>query len=400
MTRGKITALVMIALLLLAAVWWATRSPQPASPQATKGRRGGDIAPLVLVTQARVQDVPVWLDAAGTAAAAQSVVIRPQVEGRLIKIAFKEGQMVKAGDVLALIDPVTYRAQLEQVEAKKAQNEALLANAKLDLARYEKLAKDRAASVQQVDTQRALVAQLQAQTRLDQAAIENARALLSYTTITAPISGRVGIRQVDEGNLVRMSDVNGLVTLAQLDPILVNFSLPQQQLAQVSAAITRAPPPVTLALSANGRVEITGTLDVIDNQVDQQTGTVRMKASFSNPQGLVWPGQYVSLRVQVDVIKNALTLPLETVQRGPTGSFVYTVDDKDTIAVKPVTLLRDADGLAVLASTDDVSAPGLTRVVTTGFSQLFHGAKVRLPTKEDAAGTNKAAVTPPSVPRP
>lgn len=404
MTRTRL-ALILAAFALTGLAVWQFAGSGKTSNKSTEqsgqrgGRRfGGDAPPSVLVASPRTADVPVLLDAVGTAAAAKTVTVRAQVEGRLVEVSFREGQDVKAGDVLARIDPIIYKAQLDQVVAKKAQDEAQLANARLDLARYEKLAKDRSASVQQVDTQRALVAQLEAQVKLDQAAIDNARALYGYTTIVSPIAGRAGIRAVDEGNLVRASDTSGIVTIAQLDPIIVTFSLPQQQLSQVAAAMKRGVPRVVIAQADGGKKDaagspdvtpLVGTLDVIDNLVDQTTGTVRMKASFSNAHGRLWPGQYVALRVEIDTLRGVTTLPIEAVQRGPNGPFVYVVGAEDKITLQPLSLQREADGLAIITG---LAADA--RVVTTGFSRLVEGGKVRVsqpdaPAKDNRTGEGK-----------
>ena len=386
-----------LVLLLLAAAaaggyYWWTNHAAPQAPGVTAGapaggrggpgggrggRRGGGFPgeppPSVVVTAPRVADVPVHIEAVGTVLPLRNVTVRPQVDGRLIEVAFREGQMVKTGDVLARIDPTTYQAQYDQAVAKKAQDEAILANARLDLARYQRLATDNSGSRQQADTQRALVAQYEAQVRLDQAAIDNAQAVLSYTTIRSPIDGRTGIRLVDEGNLVQQSATTGIVVVAQINPIAVTFSVPQQQLRAVVAALARGRPKTEIVGTERGQPRDTGTLEVVDNQIDQTTGTVKLKAIFANDAGHLWPGQYVAIRLEVDVLKAVTVVPGEAVQRGPNGTFVYVVKDGATVSVRPVQVAREADGLAVLTGVTPAD-----RVVTVGFARLAEGAAVRI----------------------
>jgi membrane fusion protein, multidrug efflux system len=294
---------------------------------------------------------------------------------------FTEGQDVPKGYVLAKIDPLTYQAAYDQTVAKKAQDEAQLANARLDLERYTRLAASNAVNKQQLDTQRALVAQLEAQIKLDQAAIDNARTILSYTDIIAPIAGRTGIRLVDAGNLVRGAEATGIVILTQLRPISVFFSLPQQHLPDLTRGMAEGELPVD-ALIANG----TGALDkgkvvVIDNQVDQTTGTVKLKAEFRNENLQLWPGQFVNVRVLIDTLRQVVVVPTAAIQRGPNGTFVYVVKDGgNTVTVRPVTLTQQDDARAVVAT-------GLRadeQVVTTGFARLTEGAQVAVSNAEDA----------------
>jgi multidrug efflux system membrane fusion protein len=350
---------------------------RPGGGGGRGGRRGsfpGDPPPSVVVAAPRIANVPVHLDAVGTVVPLRNVTVRSQVDGRLIEVAFREGQEVKTGDLLARIDPTVYQAQLDQAVAKKAQDEAILANARIDLARYVRLAADNSGSRQQADTQRALVAQYEAQVRLDQAAIDNARAVLDYTRIVSPIDGRTGIRLVDEGNVVQAnSSTTGIVVVAQVNPIAVTFSVPQQQLPAVAAALARGRPKTEILSPDGGQVRDTGTLEVIDNQIDQTTGTVKLKAIFRNDAGHLWPGQYVSVRLEVDVLNGVTTVPGEAVQRGPNGTFVYVMKDEASVGVRPVRVAREADGLAVLTGVTPQD-----RVVTLGFSRLSDGAAVRV----------------------
>ena len=362
---------------------WHEASPPPtgtgAAPESGRpsrrgggGRRGGQDGPVSVLTEpSRVEDVPVTLEAVGTAQALNSVTVRPQVDGRLIELAFREGQDVKRGDVIARIDPTIYQAQYDQAVAKKAQDEANVANARIDLARYVSLAATNAGSKQQADTQRAAVAQLEAQIKSDQGAIDNARAYLDYTTIRAPLDGRLGIRLVDQGNLVRASDTTGIVVITQLQPITVLFNLPQQNLKAVNRPASAGPVPVA-AFEADNRTAVDqGEVTVVDNQVDQATGTVKVKATFPNSSLQLWPGSFVNVRVTTDVLRNAVVVPTAAVQRGPTGAFVYEVAE-DKAVLRQVTLGRQTETVTVVTS-------GLTppeRVVTTGFARLTDGEPV------------------------
>ncbi len=365
--RGlAVTALILGAMGLIG--WWAFQ-PKQSGP---RGRP--DMAVPVLAATVKVEDVPVYLDGVGTVRALNTVTVRAQVDGKLIAVHFKEGQDVKAGDVLAEIDPAIYQAQYDQAVAKKAQDEAQLANARIDLARYQQLAASTAGSKQQADTQRAVVAQLEAQVRADQAAIDNAAATLSYTKIVAPISGRAGLRLVDKGNIIRGADTTGIVVLTQLQPIAVQFSLPQQQIVRVNAAAAKGPLSVDVFGNDGVTVVDTGQLRGIDNQVDQTTGTVKLKAEFPNERFQLWPGQFVNVRLKVEVLNQALVVPSSAVQRGPAGTFSYVIGAEDRVAARPVQVLQQNETEAVIAS-------GLERgdrVVTTGFANLADGAKVRV----------------------
>ncbi len=344
---------------------------QPQRPGAGRAMRDDGPVP-VIAARAQRTDVPVYFEGVGTTRPLNTVTVRPQVEGRLLSIDFKEGQDVKRGDVIARIDPTTYKAQLDQAVAKKAQTEAQLANAKMDLERYGRLAESNSVARQQLDTQKATVAQLEAQARLDQAAIDNARAILAYTTITAPHDGRTGIRLVDEGNIVRAADTTGIVVITQLQPIAIMFTLPQQQLSDVNRAFGQRPLPVEAFGADNRTVVDKGVLQVIDNQVDQTTGTVRLKAEFPNATYQLWPGQFVNVRLLVDTVRDAVVAPTAAIQRGPNGTFVFVVEEGNTVAVRPVSVSMQDEARAVVVkglSPDE-------RVVTTGFARLTAGSRV------------------------
>jgi membrane fusion protein, multidrug efflux system len=385
----RIAIFICLAVLGGAAYWYfgpgQPSQQQQQQKQANRPgfRRGGgnpnDTVP-VLAIAARLADVPVYLDGVGTAKALNTVTVRSQVDGKLMKIAFKEGQEVEQGSVIAKIDPTLYQAQYDIAVAKKAQDEALLANAKLDLERYTRLLASNAVQKQQVDTQKATVDQLTAQTQSDQASINNVKATLDYTDVVAPITGLTGIRLVDEGNIVHASDTTGLVVITQIKPIAVLFNLPQQQLPDLNKGMAAGQLPVQ-AIAADGTAVIdSGKVVVINNQVDQTTGTVQLKGEFPNSNVQLWPGQFVNIRVLINTLRQGVVVPTAAVQRGPDGTFVYVVKDDNTVAVRPVTVRQQDDVQAVIAS--GLMAP--ERVVTTGFGRLADGTRVEVASAEEA----------------
>jgi multidrug efflux system membrane fusion protein len=390
MMRARGIGYALVGLVLVAGVvyyFWPSSTPTTTATQQQgkkgKGKRGGgggDIEAVpVLAIDVRKADVPVYLDGVGTARALNTVTVRAQVEGKLISISFTEGEEVPKGFILAKIDPTTYQAQYDQAVAKKAQDEALLTNARLDLERYVKLSQTNAINKQQLDTQRSLVAQLEAQVKSDQAAIDNARAILSYTDVVAPIAGRTGIRMVDEGNIVRGSDANGIVVITQVRPITVFFSLPQQELPEINRGLAEGPLPID-ALGNDGKTVDSGKVLVVDNQVDQTTGTVKLRAEFPNRQLQLWPGQFVNVRLLIDTLHEVMVVPTAAVQRGPNGNYVYVVKDDQTVTVRPVTVTQQDDRQAVIET-------GLTigeHVVTTGFGRLAEGTLVTVSNAEEA----------------
>src|SRR6266702_7352853 len=367
MVSLTITLVILGGLLYVG--WLAFQQKQTANRGA--GARP-DLPVPVLAATPRMQDVPVYLDGVGSVRALNNVIVRAQVDGKLIAVNFTEGQDVKKGDVLGEIDPVLYKAAYDQAVAKKAQDEALLANQRIDLARYQQLAASNAGSKQQADTQKAVVAQQEALVRADQAAIDNARAMLGYTKVIAPLSGRAGLRQVDQGNIIHAADVTGLVIITQLQPIAVQFSLPQQQIVRVNAAAAKG----ALAVDVFGNDGVTvidaGEPTGIDNQVDQTTGTLKLKAEFPNASFQLWPGQFVNVRLKVETLSKAMVVPTSAVQRGPAGTFSYVIGDGDIVTAKPVVVTQQNETEAVIASGVSPS----DRVVTTGFANLSDGAKV------------------------
>ncbi|OKO75144.1 efflux RND transporter periplasmic adaptor subunit [Bradyrhizobium sp. AS23.2] len=371
-SRGRGFVMTLITLAILGGLGYIGWTAMHQQQQANNRNQRPDLPVPVLAATPRIQDVPVFLDGVGAIRALNTVTVRSQVDGKLIAVNFTEGQDVKKGDVLGEIDPAIYQAQYDQAVAKKAQDQAQLANQRIDLARYEQLATSNAGSKQQADTQRALVAQTEALVRADQAAIDNAAATLSYTRIVAPLSGRAGLRQVDQGNIIHASDITGLVVITQLQPIAVWFSLPQQQITRVNAAAAKGALAVDVFGNDGITVIDTGKLTGIDNQVDQTTGTLRLKAELPNANYQLWPGQFVNVRLKVETLMQALVVPTSAVQRGPIGTFSYVIGEDNVVSAKPVTVTQQNEHDAVIAS-------GLSpndQVVTTGFANLSDGSKV------------------------
>ena len=346
------------------------------SPGLAQQPANGVGPPGIPVTVAEVarRDVPILLRNIGTVQAFQAVVVRARVDGTLDHVFFTEGQDVKRGDRLALIDPRPYAAALAQAQAKKAYDQVLLENAKRDLVRYQSLVRSDFASRQQVDTQAALVGQTAATLQGDDAAIAATRLNLDFCTITSPIDGRVGLRQVDIGNLVHANDTSpfGIVTIAQIHPIAVTFTLSQDRLPRIQQAMAAGQPPVFAYTPDDSTLLGTGELLTTDNTIDQATGTIKLKAVFPNEDNRLWPGQFVNLRMQVAVQRNALTAPSIAVQRGPSGLFVFVLKPDSTVAVQPVELGQDDGTTAVITKGLDDGA----KVVVNGMSRLQNGSRV------------------------
>jgi membrane fusion protein, multidrug efflux system len=364
--RMAVGSLVLLVLLVLA---WRFIVHKPADA-ATR-----NTPPAIAVDTATAThtDVPVYLQGLGTVQAFYTVTVTARVDGELQKVAFNEGQTVRKGDLLAQIDPRPNQAAYEQAVATKAKDSAQLQNARRDLERYTLLQPQDLASKQTVDTARATVEQLKAQVDVDQALVDNARTQLDYTRITSPINGRTGIRLVDPGNIVHAAGTTGIVVVTQVQPISVIFTLPEENISAVGAALAAGPVQVT-SLSRDGTTELDqGTLSLIDNQIDQATGTARLKATFSNSRNTLWPGQYVNARVLVRTEKNALTLPTTAVQLGPNGPFTYVVKSDSTVEVRPLKLGDESGGLTVIKSGIVLNE----RVVTSNQYRLQAGVHVR-----------------------
>jgi multidrug efflux system membrane fusion protein len=368
--RSAIAIVLLVIAGIVGAVFLYSPSQRPA--QVGRFQRQGNQPIPTLTATARIADVPVYLDGVGTTKALNTVTVSSQVDGKLINIYFKEGQDVPQGFVLAQVDPVVYQAQYDQAVAKKAQDEATLANARVDLERYVRLAQTNAGPKQQADTQKALVAQLEALVKSDQAAIENQRAYLDYTKVVAPIAGRTGIRLVDAGNIVQGSNTTPIVVLTQLRPIAIIFTLPQQQLAQVSKAMAQGQLSVDAFGPDNKTVIDRGKLMVVDNQIDQATGTIKLKAEFPNADLQLWPGQFVNVQLLVDTLKQVVVVSTAAVQRGPNGPFVFVIKDDNTVSMRPVTITQQDERQSVITT----GLQSGERVATTGFNQLADGTRV------------------------
>jgi multidrug efflux system membrane fusion protein len=349
--------------------WLYTSAAQPnAGKQQTKGP-----APIPATIQTiNKSDFPVYLNGLGTVQPYDTVTVRSRVDGQVIKVGFRQGQMVNEGDLLVQIDPRPYQAALEQAQAKKAQDEANLRNAQLDLQRYSTLAKQDYASRQQVDTQQAKVDQLDAQLKGDQAAIDNAQTQLSYTTIRSPLTGKTGFRFIDPGNIVHATDQTGIVTIVKLQPISVVFTAPEENIGQINRALVAGNVPV-IALSSDGTKPLgRGHLALVDNQVDQASGTIRMKATFKNEDNALWPGLSVATRLLVDTRKNVLVVPNDAIQHGPNGLYAFVVGKNNKVDKHDIKVgdegVTETVVLEGLASGD--------RVVTSGQYRLTEGAVV------------------------
>jgi multidrug efflux system membrane fusion protein len=380
--------LTWIVVLLAAAVGlWAVLRPGSNGPETSSAPGLGPAVPVTAALSSR-QDVPVYLSGLGNVQAFNTVAIRPQVDGQLLQIAFKEGQEVHAGDVLVQIDPRTYQAALDQATAKKAQDEAQLANARIDLTRYTGLVEKNYVARQQLDATQAQVNQLQALVQGDAAAIENARVLLGYTTIKSPIDGKTGIRQVDVGNIVHASDATGIVVVTQVHPISVLFTLPESAVTQIAAAMGGGSLAVAV-LSRDGNQQLDeGVLQLVDNQIDPATATVRLKATLPNKKGLLWPGQFVNVRLRVATLSKAMTIPVKAVQRGQQGAYAFVIKSDATVDMRKLTLGEVSDGVVVV---EDGLQEGES-VVTEGQYRLQPGTRVEA--KVAAAGDSAPAVKP------
>jgi multidrug efflux system membrane fusion protein len=360
-----IASLVAVVVLVLAWRYFGhEKKPPPRQAAAVQ----------VTTVKVAVKDMPVFRTGVGNVTALQSVTVKPRIDGQLERVAFAEGQDVKAGQLLAQIDPRTLAAQLEQVQAQKGRDQAQLNNARIDLKRYTELIAEDAATQQQVDTQKALVAQLEAAVKTDQAQIDFAQVQLGFTRIVAPISGRVGARLVDAGNIVHAADPGGLVIINQVDPITVLFTVPEEAFQDVNKALHASVEPLqVLAYPRDSNTALgSGKLVLLNNQIDTSTGTVQMKASFANPQHALWPGQYVNVRLVLRHDPNALTVPAAAVQRSQDGTFVWLVGDDNKAMNRPVKVGPVQDGVAVIESGVQAGQ----RVVIDGQYQLRAGVAV------------------------
>lgn len=347
----------------------------PGGPGGPNGRKGDPFARTqpVRIAAAKTEDIDVYLSGLGTVTAVSTVTVRARVEGQLMRVLFREGQMVRAGDLLAEIDPRPFQVQLTQAEGQMARDQALLANARVDLERYRTLFAQDSVAKQQLDTQQALVRQYEGVVKADQGAVDNARLQLVYTRVTAPIGGRLGLRQVDEGNMVRGGDANGLVVIAQIRPMTTVFSIPEVNLPAVMKRLASGDRLAVDAYDRDGKLKVAaGSLLTVDNLIDPATGTVKLKASFGNEDGALFPNQFVNVKLRVDTLRGATVVPAAAILRGTPGTFVYRVQDDDTVSIRPVKL-GPAQGERV--AIENGLAPG-DKVVVDGTDKLREGARV------------------------
>ena len=389
-TKRRLPIYLSAALILLsgAAVTVYLGSKRGAMPFLARPGATRPAALPVPVSAAPVerQDVPIYLTGLGTVQAYNSVLVKSRVDGQIVKINFSEGKDVHTGDVLVEIDPRPYEAALDQAQANKLKDEAQLENARLDLDRLSRLVATNAVSRQQADAARALAAQLEATVKADQALIDMARTQLDYTRIRSPIDGRAGTRLIDIGNMVRATDTAGIVTINQLNPIYVNFALPADSLPAVRARLKGGEVPV-IAQDGNLVDLASGTLTVIDNQVNTTTGTVTYKATFANGDEVLWPGQFVNVRVETDVRRDVLTLPVRAVQQGPDGPFVFVVGSDQAVAKRPIKV-------GLLSKVTAIVDAGLQQgemVVTDGQYRIQSGTRVDVLAGEANASDRAAA---------
>ena len=400
-TPRKVFRLAFVVLLLAAAGgayyhYFAgpraqTEAAKPAPQAGRKGAKGGDPsrATPVVAAVARSTELNIYLNGLGTVTPIRTVTVRSRVEGELLRVAFKEGQLVKQGELLAEIDPRPFQVQLQQAQGQLARDQALLENARVDVERYRTLLKQDSIAEQQVATQEALVKQLEGTVRMDQSQVENAKLQLTYSRITAPIGGRLGLRQVDPGNIVRSGDANGIVVITQQQPIAVVFTIPQDQLPAVMRRLQSGSKIATEAWDREGRAKLaTGVLLTVDNQIDTTTGTVKLKAEFPNDDNRLFTNQFVNVRMQLET-RTAVTVPGAAIQRGAQGMFVYVVKDDMTVTMRPVKPgPTEGENTAI-----ESGLQAGERVVIDGVDRLREGARVQIPEKgaAPAPGANDAA---------
>jgi multidrug efflux system membrane fusion protein len=372
--RSSFRAWIILILLAGVVIWYLVSHKAADQSAQTHGGFGGPvpITPGVV----KQQDVPIYLTGIGTVQAFNTVTVHSRVDGQIVKIAFTEGQDVKEGDALALIDPAPFQTALDQAVGKQGTDQAQLTNAKLDLERDTDMLAKKVISSQQYDTQKALVAQLDASVAADIAAVASARVQVDYSTIKSPLTGRVGIRQVDQGNIIHAADTTGLVIITQLQPISVVFTLPEQNLKLIhQQSLDGSGLQVAAVDRDDNSVLDSGTVAVVNNQIDPTTGTIQIKATFPNAKFQLWPGQFVNARLLLTTRKNGITVPAQVIQNGPDGSFAYVIEPDGTAKVQPVKVAQVANNVALI---DDGLTAG-QKVVVDGQYKLQPGGKVLLP---------------------
>jgi membrane fusion protein, multidrug efflux system len=371
---GRVFVCACLAFMVSGCGHTSADSKQKSGGGGKGGQGRGQMVIPVAVAKAEVRDLPVVLNGLGSVDAFNTVTVKSRIDGQLVNVAFKEGQDVKQGDLLAVIDPRPYEVQLSQAQATLFKDQAALKDARLNMDRFQQLYKDGVIPRQQYDTQTSMEAQLDGAVRADQAQVDNVKLNLAYTRITAPVSGRVGLRQVDVGNMVHASDPNGLLVITQLQPIAVIFSLPQDNLQSVSQHMRKGRLQVE-AYSRDDQNKIaTGTLTTIDNQIDATTGTGKLKAVFENRDRSLWPNQFVNVHLQLEVRKNNTVVPAAAIQRGPQGTYVFTVKQDKTAEMRPVAVAFSEGNFAAI--TRGIN-PG-EDVVTDGQDKLQPGTRVEV----------------------
>jgi multidrug efflux system membrane fusion protein len=366
--------LTMIAVLAIAAGSTAAVT-RTSTFHSTPAAQAPAAPPPVGVVAAPVQshDVPIYLRGVGTVIAYNNVLVRSQITGQLVKISFHQGQQVKKGDVLAVIDPTPYQAQLDQAIANRDRDQAHLENAKIDYNRYTDLAKQKSIAQQLADSQKAIVDQLVAIIKSDEAIIESARVNLSYTNLTSPIDGVTGIRQIDIGNIIHPTDVNGLVDVTQIEPISLIFTLPEAEFVPIQERLSQGT--ITVFVDSQGGKQLDqGKLNLVDNQIIQTTGTIRLRAEFPNQKHLLWPGQLVNARLLLDTRHDGLTVPASVVQQGPQGPYAYVINPDSSVAIRPIKVAQISEGQALI----DSGLQANEQVVTDGQYKLQPGTHVTI----------------------
>lgn len=390
MNAKRLSRLLMLIVVVIAALLLWRYFTQPSSPSGQSGHQAGqpsrlsggggrraamNATPPVQAARTQAASVPYYLSGLGTVTAANTVTLRSRVNGELMALHFQEGQQVNAGDLLAEIDPRPYQVELTQAQGQLAKDQATLANARQDLARYQKLVKTNLISQQELDAQLSLVRQSEGTVKADEGAVASAELQLAYSKITAPISGRVGLKQVDAGNYITSGDANGIVVITQTQPIDVVFTLPESEIATVLKAQKAAQPPVAEAWDRTNQRKLSqGRLLSMDNQIDTTTGTVKLKARFENSDDALFPNQFVNIRMKVDTLQNAIVAPAAAVQMGNEGHFVWIMNDKNEVSKRLVTT-------GIQYGRNIVIAAGLAenvRVITDGIDRLTEGAKVEV----------------------
>ncbi|OHC62038.1 MAG: hypothetical protein A2045_05795 [Rhodocyclales bacterium GWA2_65_20] len=385
--KKKILWIAIGVMAVAAGAYWFYNKPVDAQSPQGGGKRGADGKPMVVQTAiAKSGDIDVVINALGTVTARNTVTVKARVDGQINRIAFREGQLVGEGELLAEIDPRPFQVQLDQANGQLTRDQALLANARLDLDRYKGLLAKDSIARQQVEAQESLVRQYEGVVQTDRAQVANAELQLGFTRVSAPLAGRLGLRQIDAGNMVHAGDATGIVIITQTQPIGVTFAIPSDKLAPVLARLHKGETLAVDAFDRDGKTRLaSGKLLTVDNQIDVTTGTVKLKAEFANADNALFPNQFVNTRLRVETQRGATLLPLAAIQRGTLGTFVYVVGPELTVALRPVAL---GPATGEIVAIENGIAPG-DQVVIDGADKLREGAKVEVATPGAAAAARK-----------